>query len=256
MNKAFGPLLPEIHCVPYGDVSAVKSVISSDIGAVIVEPIQAEKGVVLPPAGYLRSLAGICSEASALLIVDEIKCGMGKTGRMFAWDVEDETPDAILVGKSLGGGVMPIGALVANSKWWTRFGLSFAMTASSSAGNRFACVAGLVTLEVIRSEHLCENAKRQGFRLLTRLLELRSSYPQLIKSVTGRGLLIGVRIANRKLAHGIILACVRGGVLLMPAFLDRTEILIEPPLCITETQIDQVYCALEEACKAVSAQTL
>lgn len=250
--RSFGPLLQGVRRVPYGDAQAAAEALSPDVGAIIVEPIQCESGGEVPPAGYLKDLAAACATSGALLIFDEIKCGMGKTGRMFACEFEKAEPDVLLVGKSLGGGVMPIGAMVAKRQWWTKFGLSFAMSSSSAAGNRFACAAGLATLDVIQAEKLCENAEKQGQRLQQELARLSSMYPELVEAVTGRGLLVGLRTPSPKVAHEIAAHCVRRGVLMMPAFLDRARILIEPPLCIDDAQIGEVLSALEQACHAVA----
>ena len=254
MCRSFGPLLPGVRRVPYGDAAAVAQAISPDIGAVIVEPLQSESGAVMPPEGYLTELVATCAASDVLLILDEIKSGIGKTGKMFACEFEQIEPDVLLMGKSLGGGVMPIGVLMAKRKWWTKFGLSFAMTSSSAAGNAFACAAGIATLEVIQSENLCANAERQGRRLQQALIGLCSTHPALVRGVTGRGLMLGLHTANPKVAYEIVLRCARHGVLMMPAFLDRAGILIEPPLCITDAQIDEVLWRLKQVCNAIEAQ--
>lgn len=149
---------------------------------------------------------------------------------------------------------MPIGAMLAKRKWWKKFGLSFAMTSSSSAGNGFACAAGLATLEVIQSENLCANAERQGRRLREALDGLSSLHPELLGSVTGRGLLLGLHAASQKVAYEIAAHCVHNGILMMPAFLDRACILIEPPLCINDAQIDEVLGGVQQACEAAGAR--
>jgi putrescine aminotransferase len=254
MCRSFGPLLPGVCRVPYGDAKAAAAAISPEVGAIIVEPIQSESGGIVPPDSYLRNLAATCDASGVLLILDEIKSGMGKTGKMFACEFEQAEPDVLLVGKSLGGGVMPIGAMLAKRKWWKKFGLSFAMTSSSSAGNGFACAAGLATLEVVQSENLCANAERQGRRLRQALDGLSSLHPELLRGVTGRGLLLGLHTASQKAAYEIAAHCVRDGILMMPAFLDRACILIEPPLCIDDAQIDEVLKGVQRACEAVGAR--
>jgi putrescine aminotransferase len=254
MCRSFGPLLPGVRRVLYGDARAAAEAMSAEVGAIIVEPIQSESGAVVPPEGYLRDLASACAASGVLLILDEIKSGMGKTGKMFACEFELVEPDVLLVGKSLGGGVMPIGAMVAKRKWWAKFGLSFAMTSSSAAGNALACAAGLATLEVVQSDDLCANAERQGSRLRHALDGLSSLHPELLRGVTGRGLLLGVHTASQKVAYEIAAHCVRHGILMMPAFLDRACLLIEPPLCIDDTQIDEVLGGVQQACEAVGAR--
>ncbi len=254
MCRQFGPLLPGVRRVPYGDAQAAAEAISPEVGAVIVEPIQSESGGIVPPAHYLRDLADACAASGALLVLDEIKSGVGKTGKMFACEFEQAEPDVLLVGKSLGGGVMPIGAMLAKRKWWTKLGLSFAMTSSSAAGNGLACAAGLATLDVMQSENLCANAERQGRRLQQALEGLSSAHPELVRRVTGRGLLLGLHAASQKVAFEIAAHCIRNGVLIMPAFLDRARILIEPPLCINDAQIDEVLWRLQQACDAINTR--
>jgi putrescine aminotransferase len=242
--------------VPYGNAQAAADAISPEVGAIIVEPVQSESGAVVPPRSYLKDLSGICTGSGTLLILDEIKTGMGKTGNMFACELDQVEPDVLLVGKSLGGGVMPIGAMIAKRKWWTKFGLSFAMSSSSSAGNRIACSAGVATLEVIKSENLCVNADRQGRRLRRALVDLCCLHPELLRTVSGRGLLVGLHTTSQKIAYEIITRCMRQGVLMMTAFLDRSRILIEPPLCVDDTQIDEIVMVLQQACQSVAALTL
>jgi len=254
MCKSFDPLLPGVRRVPFGDARAAAEAITPEVGALLVEPIQSESGGIVPPDGYLRELAGMCEAAGVLLVLDEIKCGMGKTGKMFACEFEGAEPDVLLVGKSLGGGVMPIGAVVAKRKWWGKFGLSFAMSSSSAAGNVLACVAGLATLEVIRSENLCANAARQGERLQQVLKGLIASHPNVLKGLTGRGLLLALHVINPKAAAEITSHCIQRGVLMMPAFLDRSRILIEPPLCVDDAQVDEVIGSLRGACDAVAIE--
>jgi putrescine aminotransferase len=254
MCRNFQPLLPGMHHVPFGDAPKVKELLSDKVGAVLVEPLQSESGGIVPPEGYLRELAAACESVGALFIVDEVKSGMGKTGKLLACEFEGVVPDVVLVGKSLGGGVMPIGAMVAKKKWWTRFGLTFAMTSSSAAGNSFACAAGVATLNVIRTEKLSENAEKQGARLQEHLRKLCARYPEVLRDVTGRGLLLGLHTANQKTASEIIVHCLGSGVFLMPALLAQSSILIEPPLCIKEEQVSRVLYAIENACEALAGE--
>jgi putrescine aminotransferase len=126
------------------------------------------------------------------------------------------------------------------------------MTSSSAAGNSFACTAGLATLDVIRSEKLCENAEKQGTHLKEQLETLCAKYPEVLRSVTGRGLLLGLHTANQKTAFEIITRCLNSGVFLMPALLDQSSLLIEPPLCIDAEQVTQVLSAIDGVCGAMA----
>lgn len=236
--RSFAPLLEGVTHVSYGDVGAVEQALDARTGAVIIEPIQAESGAVVPPSGYVREIADLCRRRNVVLILDEIKTGIGKTGRLFACEHENAVPDILLVGKALGGGVMPIGAMVARSGLWSKFGLSFPMSSSSAAGNAPACAAGLATLEVVESERLCAQAARTGARALAAFRELAREFPSIVTGASGRGLLIALHTDGLRSAARIVSGCASRGLLVMTAFCDRTRILFEPPLCITDEQTD------------------
>lgn len=254
MRRSFEPLLGGVTHVPYGDAGAVEQAIQDQTGAVIVEPIQAESGAVMPPPGYLRDLVAICRRKDVILIFDEIKTGIGKTGRVFACEHEDAVPDVLLVGKSLGGGVMPIGAVIAHRRWWGSFGYSFGMSSSSGAGNAPACAAAVATLDLLEREKLCEKAAAHGERLFGCLQALAKQYPGIVTGASGRGLLAALHTDSMKSATEIVMQCIQRGVLVMNAFGDRTRILIEPPLCITVDQLDTALFAIEAAVAHVAAR--
>ena len=251
--RNFAPLLDGVTHVPYGDVAAVEQVMDERTGAVIIEPIQAESGAVVPPAGYLRAIADLCTRRNIVLILDEIKTGIGKTGRLFAFEYENAIPDILLVGKALGGGVMPIGALIARSSLWGKFGLSFPMSSSSAAGNAPACVAGLATLEVVETERLCAQAARMGERALAAFGEFVREFSPIVKGASGRGLLIALHTDGLRSASRIVSGCAKRGLLVMTAFCDRTRILFEPPLCITAEQTDFALNVLRQVLEDISA---
>ncbi len=247
MARDFAPLLPDVTHVAYGDSAAVERAINDRTGAIIVEPIQAESGALVPPAGYLRDLKAICQRRGIVLIFDEIKTAIGKTGRMFACEHDDVFPDILLLGKSLGGGLMPIGTMTARRDLWGKLGFSFAMSSSSAGGNAPACAAGLATLDVVESEELCQRAASQGEKLWQAMTGLVREFPGVAQGVSGRGLLLALHTHTAKQALAIITHCISKGVVLMAAFLDRTRILIEPPLCLTDPELEQVVVALQGA---------
>ena len=250
MTRQFGLLLDGVKRVPFGDAEAVDAAIDDSIGCVIVEPIQAENGAVVPRSGYLEELRRICSRRNIVLIFDEAKTGIGKTGRMFASMYEEAVPDILVCGKALGGGVMPIGAIVARREIWSRFGLSFPMSSSSGAGNAPACAAALATLNYVEEERLCERALDQGFRLRAGLSNIVDTFPGTFSALDGRGLLLGMRTTGVRAAANLVTQCVRRGLLIMTAFCDRTKVLLEPPACISNEQIDRVHAILREAALA------
>jgi len=247
MCRNFHPLLEHVSHVPYGNADAVLSAIQDQTGAVIVEPIQAENGAVVPPDGYLRALSDICTRNGILLIFDEVKTGIGKTGRIFACEHDGAVPDVILAGKALGGGAVAIGTVTARRKFWNKFGLSFPMSSSSAGGNAPACAAALAVIEVMQSEQLCQRAEVKGAQLLRTLAALAHDFPGVVTGASGRGLLMALHTPSATKASELVRACLKRGVLMMPAFCDRTRILIEPPLCIEDDLFESLLEVLRQS---------
>ena len=250
-NRAFQPLLPGFVNVPFGDIEALERSISADTAAVLIEPIQHEAGIVLPPDGYLRNVRSLCDQHNLLLILDEIKTGFGKTGRMFACEHYDVVPDILVLGKSLGGGLIPAGAVVAKNHLWKRFSLSFSMSASSYAGNVLACRAGLSTIRYIQQGSLLEDCAEKGRMLLRSFREYVGEYPDILRSANGLGLLIGIETQSGKAAFELAQEMIRQGVLMIPAFGKSSVLMVEPPLVISFQQIRTVADSFAAACSKV-----
>jgi putrescine aminotransferase len=246
MLRSFEPLVPGVTAVPYGDTAAVEAAITDRTAAVIVEPIQSESGAIVPPAGYLRQLCELCRQRNVVLIFDEVKCGLGKSGTLWACEREDAVPDILLAGKSLGGGAMPIGTMTARRKLWSRFGFSFPMSSSSGAGNAPACAAAVATLEVIEREQLPGKAARSGARIVRTLQQIAADHPQVVRGFSGAGLLLALHTDGLKTSTAIVQGCAQRGVIVMAAFCDRSRVLIEPPLSIRDEEVDVVLNALTE----------
>jgi len=251
-KRAFQPLLPGFINVPFGDIEALKQSITADTGAILIEPIQHEAGIHLPPDGYLKKVRELCDEHDIILILDEIKTGFGKTGRMFACEHYDVVPDILVLGKSLGGGLIPAGAIVAKSHLWKRFGLSFPMSASSYAGNVLACRAGLSTIRYIQEGNLLADCEEKGKVLLRSLRDCVSEYQDILKSVEGLGLLIGIETKSGKIAHELAKEMVRQGIIMVPAFGNSSVLMVEPPFVISLQQIRAVVDSFATACVNVS----
>lgn len=247
MCRQFRPFLEGVSHVPYGNISAIEAALNDQIGCVIVEPIQAENGAVVPPTGYLKSLQELCTKRGVVLIFDEAKTGIAKTGRLFCCEYEDAVPDILVCGKALGGGVMPVGAVVARRSMWGKFGFSFPMSSSSGAGNAPASAAALAVLEMVSADQLCERAERQGKRMMLGLQSIVAENQGKVCGISGRGLLIGIETVHPKIASELVIQCAHRGVLVMTAFCDRTKILIEPPACISDEQVDAVINAIADA---------
>lgn len=223
-----------------------------DIAAIVVEPIQGEGGYIVPAPGFMQGLRRICDEHGILLICDEVQSGIGRTGKMWAFEHEGIVPDIVASAKGLGGGV-PIGAMIARhelmSKWET------GAHGSTYAGNALTCAAANVVLEEVRNG-LIDNAARVGSYLMQGLEELQGRYPQ-IGDVRGRGLMVGVdfvldretREPNRALANNLMEECFRRGLLILTC--GASTVRFCPPLVITEAQIDKALTIFEEALQAL-----
>jgi len=188
-RQDFGPFTPGFPIIPFGDAEALEKAITPNTAAFIVEPIQAEAGILIPPAGFLKRAAEICKKNNVLLIADEIQTGLGRTGKLFASEYEGVRPDMVIIGKSLGGGCYPISAVLADQEILGVF--KPGEHGSTFGGNPLACAVARESLKVTREEKLIENAAERGASFIEKLRKVRSRH---IKEVRGRGLLIGIEL--------------------------------------------------------------
>jgi ornithine--oxo-acid transaminase len=231
-QQGFQPLLAGFKVIPYGDADALRHAVTDNTCAFLVEPIQGEGGIIIPPDGYLRECRAICREKNALLVIDEIQSGLGRTGRMFAYMHEDVTPDVLIVGKALSGGFYPVSAVLASSEVLGVF--QPGDHGSTFGGNPLACAIARASLRVIVEEHLAERSAELGAYFLNKLKSLRS--PE-IREVRGRGLWIGLEL--RGLARPYCERLKDLGVLCKETH-DHV-IRIAPPLVITREEIDWAF---------------
>lgn len=243
-HKGYSPLMPGFKYVPFNNPEAVRNAIDSKTCAVMLEPIQGEGGVNVPSEGYLKALREICEEKRILLIFDEVQVGMGRTGKLFAYEHEGVEPDLMTLAKSLAGGV-PIGALL------IRKGIaeSFAPGdhASTFGGNPLATAVGAAALSAILEEGMLENCEKVGAYFLARLEEIKKQFP-FVKEVRGRGLILAVElsmdggaIVKQMIQRGILINCTMGNVL---RFL--------PPLIVTKQEVDQVVDTLQQVFSSIN----
>lgn len=228
----FGPYSAGFVSVPFGDEEAIKSAITPQTCAVIIEPIQGEAGIIIPPEGYLSRVKGICEENNVLFILDEVQSGLGRTGKLFAFQHEDAQPDGIILGKALGGGVMPVSAFVARKEIMQLFNKG--SHGSTFGGNPLAAAIGLQTLKVIETEGLVDKSFDLGSYFLS---ELRKIDNRAIKEIRGKGLWIGIEldtqvITGRAFAEQLL----EKGILSKETH--ETTIRLAPPLIITQEEID------------------
>lgn len=193
----YGPFVPGLVKVPFGDVAAVERALTPNTAGVLVEPIQGEAGVVIPPAGYLSRLRALCTERRVLLAFDEVQTGLGRTGKLFAWQHEDARPDLLCLGKALSGGVYPVSAVCGPREVMEVF--TPGSHGSTYGGNPLAAAVGLAALAVLDDEKLAERSASLGALALARLKEHLANVP-LVKEVRGRGLMLAVEL-TKPLAH-------------------------------------------------------
>ncbi|WP_371369309.1 Putrescine aminotransferase [Sporomusa rhizae] len=243
----FQPLLTGFSHVPFGDIDSLREAVDDDTAAVIIEPIQGEGGIIVPPDTYLASVREICDKTGALLICDEIQTGLARTGKMFAVEHYNVIPDIITTAKALGGGVMPIGAFTARPHVWDKYIISPFLHTSTFGGNPLACAAGVAAIKVIKEEGLIHKAEKSGNYFLGKLRSLAKAYPQIIKEVRGKGLMIGIELTKEGIGGLILSEMIDKGVLIAYTLNNPKVIRIEPPLIVTEQQIDYVIDAFTSA---------
>lgn len=230
----FGPLTPGFKNIPYGDADALAKTITPNTAAFLVEPIQGESGIRVPPAGYLKKCAEICAKNNVLLICDEIQTGLGRTGKILACEHEGVKPDGITLGKALGGGILPVSLFLSKKSVMDVF--TPGDHGSTFGGNALAATVGLAALELLVSEHLAEKSAESGAYFLKELSKISSP---LIKEVRGKGLFIGVEIDTSHLtARDVCIQLMKEGLLTKDTH--ETVIRLCPPLTITRKQLDDV----------------
>lgn len=263
-HQDFGAPVPGFDHIPYGDIDALGDALKKRPGyyaAFVVEPIQGEGGIVEAPDGYLAAAQQLCHDAGTLFVVDEVQTGLGRTGELFACNREGITPDVMTIAKALGGGLLPIGAcLYGTSAYSAEFDLRHS---STFAGNTLACCAGLAALDLLErhDRELIRRVAEHGAYLKQRLLALQAEFPELIRSVRGRGYLLGVELALEPLLdetnllgflqqQNFVIHLLVGyllnveGVRVAPSFSSGTVIRIEPPLIAGRPEIDRFLSAL------------
>ena len=246
-RKPCEPLLPGFVHVPFGDADAVEGVIDDNTAAVIVEPVQGEGGIIIPENSYLGRLREICDRHGALLILDEVQTGLGRTGKMFAADHYGVVPDIMTLAKALGGGVMPLGAFIARPSIWAVFETSPFLHTSTFGGNPLACAAGVAAIRVVLEENLAEKARLHGQYFLQKLKVLKAKYPEVVAETRGMGLLLGLELTREGMGGLVMAELIDGGIIAAYTLNNPKVIRLEPPLLITVAEIDRVVAVLESA---------
>jgi putrescine aminotransferase len=251
----FVPLLPVTH-VQYGDLPAMVSVIAEHgpQACVVIEPIQGEAGVVLPPPGYLAGVAAACRRHHALLIVDEIQTGLGRTGRWWGSDHDGVVPDIVLVGKGLSGGVVPAAAVLASRAAYAPFDADPFLHSSTFAGSPLACAAAQAAVETIAAEGLVERSAVIGSRLAEGIAStMVDRLGDLVVEVRGRGLLIGVELARPGIVGELVLELLHEGVVVSTSLNEHRVLRFTPPAIMTPAEEAYAIAAVDRAARTVAA---
>ncbi len=239
-REPFKPLLDGFTHVPFGNIAAMESAVDEETAAVILEPIQGEGGIIIPPAGYLRQVKELCEAKGALFIADEVQTGIGRTGAWFGVNHEDVKPDLMACAKALGGGVMPIGAIIGTPRAWQGLIEAPFLHTSTFGGNQLACAAGVAAISVIKEENLLERGAEIGAYLKAGLESIAAEFPSVISEVRGRGMMIGIELTKEG-AGGMLMSLMIDKSIIVAYTLNNPKVIrMEPPLIMPKEVVDYV----------------
>jgi putrescine aminotransferase len=250
--------LQDVRFVPYGDADALEDelrrcdAVGVHIAGVVLEPVQGEAGGVVPPEDYFPAARELCTRYGALLIVDEIQTGMGRTGKLWGVDHWGVVPDIMCLGKSIGGGVMPLSAFIANPTVWEVMIPNPIIHSTTFGGNPLACAAGLAAIQVTLEEDLPGQAATKGEFLLRELAGLQRKYPQVLAEAHGKGLLIGMEFLEQEIGWKVAAGLFKRGVLVAGTYSKAQVIRIEPALGIPMALLQEMLNRLEDTFKEVA----
>lgn len=252
-RKKFEPLMPGACFVDYGDAEALAAMVDDQTAAFIVEPIQGEGGIIVPPDGYLKAAREICDKHGALLIFDEVQSGLGRAGYLFACNHENVAPDIMTLAKALGGGVIPLGVTIFTRDIYDKvFGDNPMSHTSTFGGNPLACRAGLAAVEILEEGEIITNSKVMGERMLAGFQAIQAKYPDLLGQVRGRGLMIGVEFTMDEVGELVVAQLMKRGVCVAYALNNPRVLRFEPPLIINAEQVDHAVSAFGESLEETS----
>lgn len=258
-RKPFLPLIPGFKHLPFGDIDMMRktfqtcAAVGEDVAAVLLEPVQGEGGIILPPPDYLRQVRELCDEFGALLVFDEVQTGMGRTGKMFASDLYGVVPDVLCLAKAFGGGVMPAGAVVAKEKVFKSFFPNPFMHTTTFGGNPLACAAAIATIDVLLEENLPERAGQVGRYFLDELSKAAEGHDDKIMEIRGIGLMIGIEFHRDEVGYEVSKGMFDEGVLVAGTLINSKTIRIEPPLTISMEEVDQVVLTFRKVLSETNA---
>jgi putrescine aminotransferase len=257
-REPFQSGLQDVRFVPYGDGDALEAeflrcrAVGVEVAGLVLEPVQGEAGGVVPPADYFPRARDLCTRYGALLIADEIQTGMGRTGKLWGVDHWNVVPDILCVGKSIGGGVMPLSAFISTREIWEVLVPNPIIHSTTFGGNPLACAAGLAAVEVTLEEDLPAQAAAKGDFLLRELACLQERYPQVLKEARGKGLLIGMVFPAQEIGWKVASGLFKRGVLVAGTYANAQVIRIEPALGIPLELLQEMLDRLEETFEEVA----
>jgi putrescine aminotransferase len=257
-REPFQSGLQDVRFVPYGDADALEDefrrchAVGVQIAGLVLEPVQGEAGGVVPPDDYLPRARELCTRYGTLLIADEIQTGMGRTGKLWGMDHWNVVPDIMCVGKSIGGGVMPLSAFISTAKIWEVMIPNPIIHSTTFGGNPLACAAGLAAIEVTLEEDLPGQAAVKGEFLLRELGCLQQKYPQVLKEAHGKGLLIGMEFPVQEIGWQVAAGLFKRGVLVAGTYSKAQVIRIEPALGISMDLLQEMLSRLEDTFQEVA----
>lgn len=247
-QEGFKPLVPGFKSIAYGKIEALENALEDEkVCAVILEPIQGENGVILPPDNYLKKVRTLCTKKKVLLMLDEVQVGMGRTGKLFAYEHYGIKPDVMTLSKALGGGI-PCGAFLATNK--VAKNLSPGMHGTTLGGNPLAMSAGKAVLDTINEEGLLDGATDSGQYFLDQLQILKDKYKKEIKDVRGKGLILGIQFKKKEIAKAVVEKCMGKGLLTILTVQNVMRIL--PPLNVKLKEINQAVKIIDKALQEVT----
>lgn len=242
---AFGPLMDNFCLVPFGDIKAMEQAIDTDTCAVLLEPIQAENGVILPPSGYLERLRALCDQYDVALIFDEMQLAFGRTGKFFGFQNFNVIPDIFCIGKAFGGGIVPISAVIAKEKYWGILSTNPTTFGSSLGGNPVSITAGLTMVNITNNSSHLNGVLEKGQVVRQRLDKLAIQYPSVIKEVRGIGLMYGIELVNISVAGLILSILYDKGLTSTYSLYNPKVIRVQPPMNISMADIHKGLDILE-----------
>jgi len=259
-RQPFESGLQDVRFVPYGDADALEAefrrceAVGISIAGLVLEPVQGEAGGVVPPADYFPRARELCTRYGALLIADEIQTGMGRTGKLWGVDHWGVVPDILCVGKSIGGGVMPLSAFISTAEIWEVLIPNPIIHSTTFGGNPLACAAGLAAIEVTLEEDLPGQAAAKGDFLLRELGCLQQRYPQVLREAHGKGLLIGMEFSGQEIGWKVASGLFKRGVLVAGTYANAQVIRVEPALGISMDLLQEMLARLEETFEEIARE--